>query len=320
MSGEHTGARVAGVRDRTWIVALAAAMWGLDALLRKPLATTLDAATVVLWEHLIAVIALCWLVPRALRVYVRCTLRDQVAIAVIGIGASAVATALFTEAFAISAKTNDFITPVVLQKLQPLFAVTLAVLILGERLRPRFAMYAVPALIGAWLLSFADPFDIQVVAIKVSLLSLGAAMLWGAGTVLGRLVSPAVGPRDLTVLRYTWGLPAAFVVALQTHSELTPGWHNLFGLALLALIPGIAALSLYYYGLHATAASRATFAELAFPGTAAVVGVVFLNSHLTWSQWLGFGIVVVSITALGWNERTQHRAVADPMAEAVAVG
>lgn len=307
-------------RDRTWIVAVAAGMWGLDGVMRKPLATHLDAATVVLYEHAFAVLAILWLVPAALRAYRRCPPRDQIAIAMIGIGASAVATALFTEAFAISAKTNDFVTPVVLQKLQPVFAVGLAVAVLGERLRARFAFYAVPALVGAWLLSFAHPFDVKVAAAKVALLSLGAAALWAAGTVLGRMVSPDVGFRDLMVLRYVWGLPAAFVVALQTHAGLVPGWHNVLGLVLLALVPGIAALSLYYYGLHATAASRATFAELAFPGTAAVVGVVFLHSHLRWSQWVGFAIVVVAITALGWNERTRHRvAVADPLAEEVPV-
>ena len=308
------------LRDRTWIVALAASMWGLDGLMRKPLATRLDAATVVLFEHLFAVLAICWLIPAALATYRRCSLRDKVAIAVIGIGASAVATALFTEAFAISAKTYDFVTPVVLQKLQPVIAVALAVLLLGERLRARFAWYAVPALIGAWLLSFAHPFDVQVAAAKVALLSIGAAALWAAGTVLGRMVSPDVGPRDLMVLRYVWGLPAAFVVALQTHAGLTPGWHNVLGLVLLALIPGVLALSLYYFGLHATAASRATFAEMAFPVTAAVVGVLFLHSHLRWSQWIGFAIVVVAITALGWNERTRRpNAVADPLADEVPV-
>jgi DME family drug/metabolite transporter len=316
---DAVGQDMAPLRDRTWVVAVAAAMWGLDGLLRKPLATTLDAATVVLWEHLIAVIAICWLIPPAIAVYRRCGLRDQVAIAVIGVGASAVATAMFTEAFALSVKTYDFITPLVLQKLQPLIAVGLAVAVLGERLRARFAFYAVPALVGAWLLAFADPFDVKVAAVKVALLSLGAAALWAAGTVLGRMVSASVQPRELTVLRYVWGLPAAFLVALRTHAGLAPGWHNLFGLALLALIPGLAALSLYYYGLRATAASRATFAELAFPGTAAVVGVLFLNSHLSWSQWLGFLVVVGSITALGWNERTRRSAVADPLAADVPV-
>jgi len=298
-------------RDRTWLVALAAAAWGLDGLLRQPLATALDPATVVLWEHLIAVVAVLWFVPRAIRVYLRCSLRDQVVVAVIGIGSSALATALFTEAFAVSAQTGDFVTPLVLQKLQPLFAVALAVFLLRERLRAGFAFYALPALIGAWLLAFAEPFSVQVSALKVALLAVGAAVLWAAGTVLGRMVSAAVGPRDLTVLRYSWGLPAAAVITWQTHAAFTPGWHNVWGLVLLALIPGLAALSLYYVGLRATAASRATFAELAFPGTAAIVGVLFLNSHLSTTQWLGFAIVVVSVTGLGWHERTRQAAVAE---------
>jgi drug/metabolite transporter (DMT)-like permease len=311
------------VRDRTWIVALAAAMWGLDNWLRGPLAKPsagLSAATIVFWEHLIALVAVSAFVPRAVRVFRRCSRRDQAAIAVIGIGCSAVATALFTEAFSISARSNDFITPLVLQKLQPLFAVTLAVLVLRERLRASFGVYAVPALIGAWLLSFATPFHVQVAAAKVALLATAAALLWAGGTVLGRLVSPAVGPRDLMVLRYVWGTPAALVVLLWTHADLTPGWGHIPRLILLALIPGVLALALYYYGLRATAASRATFAEMAFPVTAAFVGVVFLNSSLRWSQWLGFAIVVAAITALGWHERRRKPAViAPPVDEAVAV-
>ncbi len=153
--------------------------------------------------------------------------------------------------------------------------------------------------------------SVQVSALKVALLAVGAAVLWAAGTVLGRMVSAAVGPRDLTVLRYSWGLPAAAVITWQTHAAFTPGWHNVWGLVLLALIPGLASLSLYYVGLQATAASRATFAELAFPGTAAIVGVLFLNSHLSATQWLGFAIVVASITGLGWHERTRQPAVAE---------
>jgi len=182
-------------RDRTAVVAVAAAAWGLDGLLRQPLATTVHPATIVLWEHLIVVAAVAWLLPGALRAYLRCTPGQRLAIAAIGVGASAVATALFTEAFAVSAQTGDFITPLVLQKLQPLFAVTFAVLLLRERLRPGFAVYAVPALAGAWLLTFEDPFSVHVSAVKVALLASGAAALWAAGTVLGRMVSEVVPPR-----------------------------------------------------------------------------------------------------------------------------
>lgn len=278
-------------------------MWGLDGLLRKPLATELAPATVVLWEHLIAVVVLLPALPAALRAFARCRPGHKFAIALIGIGASAGATALFTEAFKVSVSSGDAVTPLILQKLQPIVALALAAWLLGERLRPGFALYALPAFAGAWLLTFPEPFNLRVQAAQAALLAVGAAALWGAGTVLGRLVGAAVAPRDLTVLRYAWGLPAAWVIAEGTGAPTAPGWHNLTGLVLLALVPGVLALSLYYVALRRTAASRATFAELAFPATAALVGVVFLGTHLTGSQWSGLLLVAGSITALGLRER-----------------
>lgn len=299
-------------RDATLLVALAAALWGLDGLLRKPLATELDAGTVVLWEHVIALAILAPRVPGALRAFRRCGLRDQAAVVVIGVGASAVATALFTHAFALAIVSGDFVTPLVLQKLQPVVAVVLAVVLLGERLRPSYALYAIPALAGAWLLTFADPFDVKVAELKPALFALGAAVLWAAGTVLGRLVSFSLSPRDITTLRYFFGLIGSLIVVQVTHAAWTPGWNNMVGLILLALIPGLVALWLYYRGLANTAASRATLAELAFPATAAVVGVLFLDTKLEASQWLGLAIVAASVVGLGLHEQRRRQAVAVP--------
>lgn len=296
-------------RDATLLVAFAAALWGLDGLLRKPLATTLDAGTVVVWEHLIALVALTPTVPAALRAFRRCTFRDQAAIVVIGVGSSAVATALFTRAFAL---THNFVTPLVLQKLQPIAAVLLAVLILGERLRLSYAYYAIPALAGAWLLTFPTPFHVQVNELEVAGLALGAAVLWAAGTVLGRLVSFSLSPQETTTLRYVFGLIGAVIVVQVTNAAWAPGWHNAIGLALLALIPGLIALRIYYFGLRSTAASRATLAELAFPATAAVVGVWFLDTTLTWSQWAGFAVIVVAVIGLSWHEQRRQPAVEAP--------
>ena len=45
-------------RDRTWLVALAACLWGSSALLREPLAGVVDASTIVLYEHLVILLAL----------------------------------------------------------------------------------------------------------------------------------------------------------------------------------------------------------------------------------------------------------------------
>ncbi len=289
--------------DRTWLVALAAAAWGLDGLLREPLSTALAAGTVVLWEHLIVLIVVAVFVPSAIRAYRRCDVRTKVAVATIGAGASALATALFTRAFALAARNGDYITPLVLQKLQPLIAVGLAVTLLRERLRARFLLHALPALAGAWLLAFPRPLHVAISTAVVALLAVGAAALWAAGTVLGRMVSSTIGWRDLTVLRYCWGLPAALTVVWTTGAPLIPAVTDLPALTALALIPGLIALSLYYIGLRTTAAARATFAELAFPATAALVGGVFLNTHLANTQWLGLAIVITAITALSWHER-----------------
>lgn len=289
-------------RDATLVVALAAAMWGLDGLLRKPLATALDPGTVVLWEHIIALIALAPFVPRALRAFARCSIRDRAAIVGIGVGASAVATALFTKSFELATRSGDFVTPLVLQKLQPIFAISLAVVLLGERPRGRFALFVIPALAGAWLLTFQDPFQVKVAELEPALLALGAAALWAAGTVLGRMVGTSLAPLELTTLRFVFGLLGSLAVVWVTGAGIAPGWGNVVGLILLALIPGLLALVLYYRGLRATAASRATIAELAFPATAAIVGVLFLGSTLTGSQWLGLAVVAASVCALGWHE------------------
>lgn len=159
--------------DRTWLVALAAATWGTDALLRQPLVGALPASTIVFWEHLIIVVLLLPLLPAAVRAFRAAPVRDRVALVVIGAGSSAVATALFTQAFL----TGDPVTPVVLQKLQPLIAVVVAAVLLGERMRPAYWAYAVPAVAGAWLMAFPDPLRAAPQALVGALLAVSAAAL-----------------------------------------------------------------------------------------------------------------------------------------------
>lgn len=291
-------------RDLTWVIALAASLWGTSALLREPLAQALDAPTIVLFEHLALVLFVSPWVAGALGAWAASPARVRTAAVIVGGGSSALATTLFTAAFAF----GDPITPQILQKLQPLVAMALAAVLLGERLRPRFLLFAAPALIGAWLLSFADPLDVQVGDVQAAALAVGAAVLWAGGTVLGRMVDGHIGPRHTLVLRFAFGLPAAAVIVAVTGSGWTMPLDRAPSLLLLALIPGLLALTLYYIGLRHTAASRATLAELMFPVTAAVVGVALLDATLTPTRWLGMLIVVASVSALAWHERSSKRA------------
>jgi drug/metabolite transporter (DMT)-like permease len=297
------GSRRSG--DRTWLVALAASLWVLSALLREPLAHEMPTLSLVLMEHLVLVLLLSpWLVPST-RALAASSLRTKLAVVVIGAGSSALATVMFTAAFRI----GDPITPQVLQKLQPLVALVLAAVILGERLSRRYPAFAVPAIAGAWLLTFPDPFDVAVQGLVAALLAVGAAGLWAAGTVLGRLATAELSFLHVTTLRFAVGLVTLTLFAalvgppIQVPRELIPR------LVLLALIPGLLALTLYYLALQRTPAARATIAELTFPVTAAAVGVAFLDGRLDASQWLGFAVVLTSVVALSLHEQRAEKPV-----------
>jgi drug/metabolite transporter, DME family len=188
-------------------------------------------------------------------------------------------------------------------------AVVAAAVLIGERVGRGYWLYAVPALAGAWLMAFADPLSVAPRALVAALLAVGAAVLWAVGTVLGRMVSGHIASRDVTVARFAIGLPAsAVVLALQGEPVAVTG-AQLGPLALLALVPGLLGLALYYVGLRSTAASRATLAEMAFPVTAALLGVGLLGTELSPTQWLGLAVVIVSVAALGLRERTERPVV-----------
>lgn len=295
--------------DRTWLVAVAASLWGFSSLLREPLSQQMPTLSLVLVEHLVLVVMVSpWLVP-AVRALTASSVRTKVGVLVIGAGSSALATVMFTAAF----RLGDPVTPQVLQKLQPVIAVLLAALVLGERVTRRYPLFAVPAILGAWLLAFPDPFGVGVQTAGAALLAVGAAALWAAGTVMGRMVSAELSFLHVTTLRFAVGLVALASFAMASGAAIDVPRELVPRLVLLALIPGLLALVLYYRGLRRTPASRATLAELAFPLTAAAVGVTILDGRLDGSQWLGFAVVLASVLALALHEnRAKRPAVAVP--------
>lgn len=295
--------------DRTWLIALAAAFWGFSGLLRAPLSKAFPSSSIVLDEHLLLVLLTSPFLVGALRAWWRAGVRTRVAVVVIGAGSSALATTMFTLAF----RYGDPITPQVLQKLQPLLAITFAALLLGERLRPRFWLFVIPAVIGAWLLAFPKPFSVGVSSLVPALLGLGSAALWALGTVLGRYAGAELKFFHVTTLRFFFGLLTLGVITLAAGNPVLLPMATWPRLLSLALVPGLFSLVLYYFGLRTTPAARATLAELAFPLTAAVVGVVIQHTQLAAGQWVGFVIVLATVIALAWHEHVASSpAVATP--------
>jgi drug/metabolite transporter (DMT)-like permease len=284
------------------LVALAAALWGTDALFRRGLALELPATTVVFYEHLIlATLTL----PVLRRIpWDRLTSRDRWCLLLIGGGASALATVMFTAAF----RFGDPNTPLLLQKLQPLVAIVGARVLLGEVLRPRFAWYVGAGVAGGWLITFPDPLSVQAEHLAAGALAAGAAALWAMGTVLGRRMTTRLSPHELTAARFGIGLPVALVllVAIDGPAQLTAvRVSDLPPLVLLALIPGLLALRLYYRGLRDTPASAATLAELTFPAAALAVNYVAFGATITLSQTVGVLVLSGTLVTMSWAGRRQ---------------
>ncbi len=281
------------------LVSIAATMWGLDGLIRKPLAHSTTPSTIVFGEHVVLVaLALPLLVPALLALW-RAGPRYLLAGILIGAGASAIATILFTEALF----HGDFITVVVLQKSQPLVAVVAAWLVLGEQPRRRFAWFLLPALAGIWLLALKHPLAPHAHGLTPIAETLGAAGLWGLGTVFGRYLGRKLAFEHVTTVRFAFGLVASACALPILGTSAWSSAHDSGFIALLALVTGLFALGLYYYGLQRTPAMLAALGELAFPVTATLVGIYVFNDTLRWTQWLGIAITVAVVTLLPARRR-----------------
>ncbi len=207
---------------------------------------------------------------------------------------SALATVLFTAAIRQGSPT----TAVLLQKIQPLFAIVMARLILKEQWPRRFPWLAGLAVFGTYLVVFGGV-DLAIsLQFYAALLALGAAAGWACSTIWGRIATKELSFEMMTALRVTCALPALLVAALWQGQTAVPSSNQLASLVAIAAIPGFAALMLYYHGLKRTLASRATIGELAFPVTAALLNWVVLDVKVSALQVAGFGIVWAAILSL----------------------
>ncbi len=281
------------------LVAVAAAMWGTDPIIRKPLSGSTSATTIVFGEHVVLVALTLPLLLPAMRAVVRAGWRAMLCAVVIGAGASAVATILFTEALF----HGDFVTPVVIQKIQPFIAVAGAAVILGERPRPRFAWFLVPALAGFWLVNQPHPLDPSAKGLVPIIEATAAAAMWGLGTVLGRYLSRDLEFQHIVSLRFFFGLVASAIALPVMGAKAYAGAHDSLWIGYLGIVTGLVALLLYYYALQRTPAVLASIAELTYPAIAVIAGIYAYNSHLRWTQWIGVAVILATVTLLPVQRR-----------------
>ncbi|RME31774.1 DMT family transporter [Candidatus Woesearchaeota archaeon] len=288
-------------------VCLAATLWGLDGVVLTPRLFALPVAFVVFLLH-----ALPFLIaqPFLYRSYKRIAALSPgdffslVLVALFGgvVGTLSLVHALFLTQF------NQLSVVILLQKLQPVFAIALAALLLKERLYARFLLWAGVAIGGAYLLTFGFslPDFSAPNSIEAAVYAVIAAAAFGSATVFGKRIVTKLDFASTTFGRF--GLTALFAAVIVpfmggfAFGSMT-GTHWLIFL-IIAFTTGGGALLLYYYGLRSIKATTSTIAELCLPLSAILFDWLVNGSVLAPAQWLGAAVLVAAITRISLGQAT----------------
>jgi drug/metabolite transporter (DMT)-like permease len=287
-------------------VILAALLWSLDGFLRQSL-YLLPPATVVFWEHIFGFIVLLPIIIITLRQFRRVTGRQWAAIALVSFLSGALGTILYTAALG-KIQFIDFSVVVLLQQLQPIFAIVAAAIVLREPISRRFISLATTAMAAAYFVSFPNltVTTISNGAFAAALMAIGAAASWGISTTFSKYALKNTSFLHITAVRF--GLTPFFALAFvllfgqsQSLTNLEPvQWRYI---AAITFSTGLVALAIYYFGLKHIPASRSTLLELAWPLSATLVGYIFLGDHLTMTQWIGAVVLVIVMLLVARDAR-----------------
>lgn len=276
-------------------VFFAAILWSLDSLLRTTL-YELPPLTIVFAEHAIGTLIAIPILLILRKQLKPLTNKQKVAILTVGALSGVIGTSLFTAAL-LKVNFDNFSVVILLQQLQPIFAITVASILLKEKVNPKFAGLVAMAVFGAFLLNFPElkvNFDYGDATTMAGIMAVGAAAAWGSSTALSKYTLNNTFWAQITALRFgiaTIISGIGLLVFPSTNGLAQLQIEQIRSLSLIAVSTGFVAVGIYYFGLQRIRASRATILELAFPMTAVFIGYFKFNNALTWTQVLGALIV-----------------------------
>ncbi|MCF8243336.1 MAG: DMT family transporter [Melioribacteraceae bacterium] len=281
-------------------VIVAAILWGIDGIILRPSLYSLPVPLVVFIESAIVAIILSPIFMRRYKNITRIDKKDLVAFLGVALFGGAIGTMAITKALFFVNFVNLSIV-ILLQKLQPVFALILAMIFLKEKLPKIFFLWAVTAIIGAYFLTFGTRMpnlDTGEETVYAALFALLAAFSFAFSTVLSKRALRNVSFELGTYLRFLVTTIIMFFIVSAT-GDLTKigevSTQQILIFLLIAFTTGGLAIFLYYYGLKNISASVATICELAFPLTAVLLEFLLHDKLLDGVQWIGGLILILSI-------------------------
>lgn len=295
-------------------ISIAAAFWGVDGIVLTPELYSLESVPfVVFMLHALAFLIMNTFLFKEYRVMKQFSKADVgtfLMIALFGgiIGTMAMVKALFLVDF------EKLSIVILLQKLQPVFAIALAMIFLKERMKQYYFVWASVAILAGYFLTFGTSYpqlDAGDNTAEAALYSLLAAFSFGTSTVLSKKILGRYSFHTATFYRYGFTslimLIYVLIAGLYTKFEvITPTQWSIF--LIIAVTTGSGAIFLYYYGLKRVRAVIATICELFFPVTAIILDYVINDQRLSVVQWIAAGLLLFAIINLNLTNSKQKTA------------
>lgn len=279
----------------------AALLWSLDGLFLRPQFYNLSAPLLVFWEHFLGLIVLSPFLYIYRKQILTLRRKSWGALFWISIFGGLLGTIMITKAFfAAFAGEASFATVVILQKLQPVFALLMARLILKEKLSKSFYLWAIVAIFASYVLAFAQDgfrltdFNWQE---NAALFAFLAAFAFGSSTVFGKRLANHLDYKAVAALRFGLTAVLAFILISLNGDVLLSSDINSSQWSFLLLIvitSGAAALFLYYFGLRRVSASATTLLELFWPFSALILDYIFNANYLNYLQIFALVILLIA--------------------------
>ncbi len=292
------------------LIIIAAAMWGIDGVLLTPSYFSrfhfYNVEFIVFVAHFIPFIFLSIFMFKKYKYLKEFTLSDLTYFFLIALFGGVIGTLSMVKALQLS-EFSQYSVVILLQKLQPVFAILLAAILLKEKPGKKFYLLALVAVCSSYVLAFGfqSPALLEKNNVQACLYSVLAAFSYGSGTVFGRKVLNKYDFSTSTFYRFTFTALIMFVILLfkkdlSTVYTFTANKNMVF-LALFIAFFGLLAVFIYYSGLKGTSASVATLCELAFPLTSVVLEGVLRHRVLSFIQIIAALVLISSILYLNFS-------------------
>lgn len=284
------------------LIVIAASLWAIDGIVRRNL-YSLSPGIIVFFEHFIGSILLLPIVAKSFRKE-KLNKKEWTAMGVISLFSGLLGTFLFTSALQMTHYIS-FSVVFLLQKLQPIFAIITARILLKEQINKKYGVWAGVALVAAYFITFPNGVvnlntgDKTFIA---ALCALGSAVVWGSTTAFSRYVLLKHNDVYVTGLRFwiTTLLALIFITGTgQQSAALTVTWVQFAQFVFIAFSTGMVGLLIYYKGLKKTPVRISTILELTFPFLAIIIDVVLYKSVLAPIQMGAALVLLFSMYKIG---------------------